>query len=133
MTTVIRQTRTLRGAPRALWFAVLALLLAVQSATGGSWAPERADGSTQTLRMVAAVPLAVQVRDAGKVVQAASRAVAAKVRTDGHDGDPVLPGQAFGLATARWDAERIFARRDTHPQVHNPADRYRARAPPQAG
>ncbi|MES2338863.1 MAG: hypothetical protein V4537_12275 [Pseudomonadota bacterium] len=119
---------------RALWFTVLALLLAIQSAAGGHGRVETAGDSVQTLRIVAAVPTAVQFRDAAKVVTGAARAVAPKLGRESHNGDPGLPGRSIALVAGDWDdAVRPVPSGRTDRLQDDPADRYHARAPPRIG
>lgn len=108
-------------------FALLALLLGVQAS---NVAPEPIDGGPQVLRIVAAVPPAAQFRDTGKVVRVVSQVVTAKVRGDAHDSGPPLPARAVGLAVVHWDRQSPDISPRTSTRVGQPADRYRARAPP---
>ena len=133
MTTAAISITPRRTTPQALWCALLALLLAVQTAAGGQWRAEPIDSAAQALRVVATVPAAAQFREAGKVVQGASRAVAPQPRSDGHDGGPA-PADRFAVLTGiRWSTASGFAPSNRPaPRVHRAADRYSARALPPA-
>ena len=117
---------------RALWFALLATLLAVQSASGLRWEAPRGDGA-QRVRVTAATPPTVHLRDAGKLVQVAARAVAANPYLDG-GGDPPLPSRAAQVAAVggAWATATALARHSTS-HIRRTAAGIRARAPPLVG
>lgn len=131
MTFAANPTPAARGIAPAFWYAVVALLFAVQSTAGTAWQPALTSAVEQAARVAAPVPPATQVRDAAKLVQVTARGFTAAHRPDASGGDPAMAGSSFAAIVPPGFAAGTHRHvRQDDPRAGRPAERYRARAPP---